>query len=380
MGRLRGGGGMVAAACVVVLVSGCGSVRASVHPHVEASSSCTVSQVVHSWSPRRLASQTVVVPVDEHDVGAVSAEVAAGVGGVILFGSSAPSGLGTDLGRLLAKAPGGIAPVVMTDEEGGAVQRMANLVGSMPSARTMAATMTTTQVRRLAHGVGVRMYAAHVTMNLAPVLDLDDRPGPSATNPDGTRSFSIDPAIARAYGLAFARGMRRAGVLPVVKHFPGLGHATRNTDVAPAWTLPWPTLQQHGLLPFKGAIHAELPAVMVANARVPGLTRLPASLSRRGVHHVLRHRLGFHGLVMTDSLSAGAISGAGYSVTRAAVRALTVGADMVLFNAPRDDVADVTGHVIGAIVRAVRHGDLPLRRLRQAAVHVLRAKGARVCG
>ena len=212
----------------------------------------------------------MVVPVDEGDVLAVSSQVAAGVGGVILFGNSAPADLGSDLARLLEQAPGGIVPVVMTDEEGGAVQRMANLVGDMPSARTMAATMTTTRVRRLAHRVGGRMHDAHVTMDLAPVLDLDDRPGPSATNPDGTRSFSIRPRISGAYGLAFAEGMRRADVVPVVKHFPGLGYATANTDVAPAWTLPWSTLQQQGLRPFQRAIRAGLPAVMVANARVQG--------------------------------------------------------------------------------------------------------------
>jgi beta-N-acetylhexosaminidase len=327
-----------------------------------------------------VAAQTVVVPVNENHVGAVSTEVASGVGGVILFGSSAPADLGTRLARLLRLAPGGIAPVVMTDEEGGKVQRMANLVGWMPSARRMARTMTTSQVHALAHRVGGRMAAAHVTMNLAPVLDLDDRPGPSATNPDGTRSYSIHPSVARAYGLAFARGMRAAGVVPVVKHFPGLGYATTNPDYGPAWTLPWSDLQEQGLRPFRAAIDAGLPAVMVTTARVPGLTRLPATLSWRAVHRELRGRLGFHGLVVTDSLSAGAVSGAGYSVPRAAVRALQVGADMILFNAAPDDVAALTDRIVRAIVRAVANGDLPLQRLRTAAVHVLEAKHARVCG
>lgn len=205
------------------------------------------------------------------------------------------------------------------------------------------------------------------------------RSGPSATNPDGTRSFSIDPAVARAYGLATARGMRRAGVAPVVKHFLGLGYATTNTDYAPARTLPWSTLQQQGLRPFKAAVRAGLPGVMVANARVPGLTRLPASLSWRVIHTVLRHRLGFHRLVVTDSLSAGATSGAGFSVRRAAVRALVVGADMILFDAAPDHVAAVTHRIVRSIVHAVHNGDLPQRRLRHAAVHVLKVKHAPVC-
>jgi beta-N-acetylhexosaminidase len=377
-GRRWGG---TAALAAVVLTSALSAGSGAASPVVTSTSvSCTVAGVVSTWPVRRVAAQTVVVPVNENHVGAVATEVASGVGGVILFGSSAPPDLGTDLARLLRRALGGIAPVVMTDEEGGKVQRMANLVGWMPSARKMARTMTTAQVYGLAHRVGGRMADARVTMNLAPVLDLDDRPGPSATNPDGTRSYSTQPAVARAYGLAFARGMRDAGVVPVVKHFPGLGYATTNPDYGPAWTLPWSELEQQGLRPFRAAIDAGVPAVVVTTARVPGLTRLPATLSWRVVHRELRSRLGFHGLVLTDTLSGGAVSGAGYTVPRAAVRALSVGADMVLFNAAPADVAVITDRIIRAIVRAVANGDLRLPRLRAAAVHVLEAKHAHVCG
>jgi len=371
--------GWPAAACAVALVSTSLATAPEASPASASAEVPSCGQIVRTWSIPRVARQTVVVPVDENHVGRVSRQVAAGVGGVILFGSSAPADLGADLARLVGKAPDGIVPLVMTDEEGGTVQRMANLVGSMPSARRMAATMTTRQVRRLAHRVGVRMHAAHVTMNLAPVLDLDGRPGPSDTNPDGTRSFSIHLTVARSYGLAFARGMRAANVVPVVKHFPGLGHATRNPDFGPAWTVPWSRLRNAGLRPFKAAVQAGLPAVMVTTARVPGLTRLPATLSRAAVQRVLRHRLGFDGLVITDSLSSGAIGGAGYIVRGAAVRALEVGADMVLFNAAPDRVAGLTSRIVHTIVRAVRTGDLTHTRLRAAAVHVLEAKQPTVC-
>ena len=344
-----------------------------------ASSTCTTAGVVSTWSLRRQARQTIVVPVSENRVSAVSAQVAAGVGGVILFGSTAPADLGTQLRALTSLAPGGIRPFVMSDEEGGAVQRMANLVGSMPSARTMAATMTTTEVRQLAREVGTRMRRAGVTMDLAPVLDLDNGVGPNATNPDGTRSFSIDSTVTTRYGLAFARGLLDADVVPVVKHFPGLGQATANTDVAPAFTQPWTTLQQHGLLPFTASISAGMPAVMTTNARVPGLAPLPASLSWRAIHQVLRQRLAFHGLVLTDSLSAVAISAAGFHIPRASVRALVVGADMVLFGAPADRVADVTSRVRRAIVAAVGSGELPRARLQRAVVHVLHAKHVTLC-
>lgn len=342
--------------------------------------SCTVRQVVATWRLRRLAWQTVVVPVQETGVAAVGDEVAAGAGGVILFGSAAPADLGTELRRLTALAPG-VEPFVMSDEEGGLVQRLANLVGRIPSARTMGATLTPTQIRHLAHRVGSRMSALGVvTMDLAPVLDLDNGPGPSAENPIGTRSFSIHPRVATAAGMAFAAGLRNAGVVPVVKHFPGLGEATANTDVAPAWTKPWAELQRQGLRPFEAAVRAGLPAVMVSNARVPGLTAIPASLSFRVTRGVLRRQLGFHGLVITDALSGGAIRGAGYDVPSATVRALRVGADMVLFSAEASQVAAVARSTVAAIVEAVRTGELRRARLRTAAVHVLEAKHAQLCG
>src|SRR5207302_2659910 len=190
------------------------------------SPSCTTSDVLATWSLDRLTEQTIVVPVDENDVGAVKGEVAAGAGGVILFGGSAPADLGAELRSLNASAPGGLAPFVMTDEEGGAVQRMANLVGSIPSARQMGAIMTPVQVEDLARGLALRMRAAGVTMDLAPVLDLDAGQGPNDRDPVGTRSFSPDESTAAADGLAFARGLAAGGVVAVAKHFPGLGEAT----------------------------------------------------------------------------------------------------------------------------------------------------------
>lgn len=341
---------------------------------------CTPRQVLATWPLRRLAWQTVVVPAQETDAAAVSGLVTTGAGGVILFGSRAPGDLGARLDMLTAMAPHGIHPLVMTDEEGGPVQRMANLVGSMPSARTMGATMTPRQIRRLAHRVGAKMANAGITVNLAPVLDLDNSPGPDSTNPIGTRSFSIRADIATADGIAFARGMRRAGVIPVVKHFPGLGGAAGNTEVQPAWTKPWNDLKEHGLKPFRAAVDAGMPAVMTSNARVPGLTTIPASLSYAATRRVLRRDLGFTGLVITDSLSAGAVRAAGYDVPDAAVRALEVGADMVLFNADPPQVADVARGIVRAVVMAARSGNLPRRRLEVAVLHVLRVKNVDVCG
>jgi beta-N-acetylhexosaminidase len=340
---------------------------------------CTNVTALASWSLTQLAEQTLVVPVEESDVAAVTAEIAAGAGGVILVGSTAPSNLAASLHTLSAAGPDGIAPFVMTDEEGGAVQRMANLVGSLPSARTMAQTMSAAQIRSLVTTVALRMHASGVTMDLAPVLDLDDGVGPNNSDPDGTRSFSLNPQLTTADGIAFMQGLEAGGIIPVVKHFPGLGQASANTDVAPATTQPWSDLQKAGLLPFESAIAAGVPVVMVANATVPGLATLPASISSEVMTTVLGDELGFHGLVITDSLSAGALADIGYSVPRAVVAAIAAGADMVLYTATASQVAALTQSTAAAIVAAVTAGTLDRGRLVSAVASILATKKVDLC-
>ena len=148
---------LIVGTVAVAFAAGCGTGRnpvtrppasplrapsATVRRTTPPSPACTTAGVLAHWSVNRLAEQTVVIPVDEDDVGSAAPEVAAGAGGVILFGTQAPSGLTSSLAQLVRNAAGGVPPFVMTDEEGGAVQRMANLAGSIPSAREMAATMT----------------------------------------------------------------------------------------------------------------------------------------------------------------------------------------------------------------------------------------------
>jgi beta-N-acetylhexosaminidase len=194
----------------------------------------------------------------------------------------------------------------------------------------------------------------------------------------------MDPALASKEGVAFARGLQSASIIPVVKHFPGLGDAAANTDLAPAATLPLSTLKTQGLLPFQAAIAAGLPAIMVANAGVPGITgvspqeaSLPASLNPYIIGVLLRGDMGFHGLVITDSLTAGAIQQNGFTYQTASWMALKAGADMVLWN----DVKVAAGYqsVVQAIVDAVGRGDLSRTRLIDAADHILTAKHVNLC-
>jgi len=253
-----------------------------------------------------------------------------------------------------------------------------SMTDGVRAARAMAA-MTPAEITQTATALGRRLRALGVTVDLAPVLDLDAGPGPNASDPDGTRSFSLSAAVATKDGLAFAAGLQAAGVMPVVKHFPGLGGATANTDDAAAMTRPWSELQGAGLLPFSAAVRAGLPAVMVTNASVPGLSTVPASISPAVISGVLRHQLGFHGLVITDSLSGGALVASGSSVQSASVAALVAGADLVLFDFTARKLAAGYSGTVAAIVVAVTSGRLSRARLEDAVGHVLTAKAIDLC-
>lgn len=340
---------------------------------------CTNADKLVTWSNRRLALLTITVPVEERSTAAVTSEVAAGVGGVLLFGSSAPPTLGADLAALKKHVPGGLGLLVMTDQEGGGIQRMANLVGPLPWPAYMGSHWSAARIQQSVAAVAARMAAAQVNMDLAPVVDVDGRDMPPGSgNPDGWRSFGGSPAVVGRDGIAYMDGLRAAGVIPVLKHFPGLGGSSANSDDGPARTLPWSTLKNVGVPPFAAAIAAGAPAVMVSNNTVPGLTTVPSSLSPTVINTELRGALGFQGLVITDSLSAGAISAAGYSVPSATVQALRAGADMVMFGlAP--NVPAQTEAIADAVVAAVAGGTLARSRLLDAAGAVLAVRHVSLC-
>jgi beta-N-acetylhexosaminidase len=350
---------------------------------------CSNASVVASWPVARQAAEVVAAPVLEADPAAMATAIGHQVGGVLLLGSMPPPAvLAADLAPTRPR-PGEASPLVKVDEEGGGVQRLGADVDPLPWAREMAASMSPAQVRDLAERVGGQMRALGVEVDLAPVLDLDGGPDLSASDPDGPRSFGTDPAVATSYGVAFARGLQSAGVVAVAKHFPGLGQASGNTDYGPASTQPLVTLERSGLAPFRAAIAAGIAAVMISNATVPGAGPLPASVSPLIVHDILRGQLHFGGLVMTDSLSAGAVTAAGFSVPAAAVASIEAGTDMVLFGstltaadkarlAPGPLAVGISA-IVDALDRAVADHALAAGRLEAADLEVLAAGHTDLC-
>lgn len=262
---------------------------------------------------------------------------------------------------------GQLAPIVSTDEEGGAVTRLGGMLGPLPSPRQMAATWTTSQVEQALESRGGQMKALGIDMDTGPLYDIS--PANNPVDDEGSRTFSTSPTVAADYANAFAEGLAEAGVLAVAKQFPGEGYANGDTDTAVATDPPIATLRAHGLSSFEQGIAAHVPVVMVGHPVVPGLTKgQPASLSP-ATYALLRKTLGFKGLVITDTLGAKAISIPGYSEPDAVVTAVEAGADMAM-------VHDTTWQpALSGLEHAVSIGALSLHVARTRVAHVLIAKG-----
>lgn len=339
---------------------------------------CATPAALSHWPTTALAAATAVVSVDESNPMAVADLVAQGAGGVILYGSSAPSDLATKVSWLRGRSALKSSLLVMTDEEGGGVQRMPNVTGGLPWAAQMSA-WGPAGIRAAAATAAIRLRSVGVNMDLAPVLDVDNRAGPSNTNPDGLRSFSGDAGTAAADGTAFAQGLGDGGVLAVGKHFPGIGGSTSNSDLGPSSTPAYGGPTSAAVAPFRAAIAGGIPAIMVANSTVPGLTSGPASISSAAIAGLLRGQLGFHGLVVTDSLSAGALDQLGYTVPQAALAALQAGADVWMYGAAPGQLGPTLTASISTISNAVAFGVLSRGQLEASVGRIFAAEHTNAC-
>jgi beta-N-acetylhexosaminidase len=222
----------------------------------------------------------------------------------------------------------------MVDQEGGLVRRLpgpperpAQEIGAAGPASAGAAGLA---AGRLLRGVGANV-------DLAPVADVA-RPA-SALARDG-RLFGASPGAVAGPGVAFAEGLRAAGVAATAKHFPGLGAAARTTDAGPVRiSATAPELRSVDMAPFAALIRRDVPLVMLGTAVYPALDpRAPAALSRPIATGELRGRLGFGGVTVTDALDTPALAPVG-GPGEVAVRAAAAGSDLVLYTGLDNGVA-----------------------------------------
>ncbi|MCB9601593.1 MAG: beta-N-acetylhexosaminidase [Sandaracinus sp.] len=245
--------------------------------------------------------------------------------GVILFKRNlvdGPEAVAETLATLKSPEPA----LVAVDQEGGRVARFGPPVLKLPPMRVLGERDDVELTRRCGRVLGRQLKALGFTMDFAPVLDVD-------TNPDnpviGDRSFGREPERVIRHGLAFADGLADSGLLGCGKHFPGHG----DTDTDSHFALPTlrhdaERLEAVELAPFAAA--SRIPALMTAHVLFEALDPdVPATLSKAVVTDLLRGRLGYPGVVISDDLEMKAVADR-YGVSESAVRAIEAGCDLLL--------------------------------------------------
>jgi beta-N-acetylhexosaminidase len=296
------------------------------------------------------------------------------VGGIVLFRAKNMGSLaelrGLTAALQKAAAEGGQPPLLIAaDQEGG--QLMAIGDGTpFPGNMALGATRSETLAYRVGRALGREVAAVGVNVDFAPVCDVNNNPANPVV---GTRSFGEDPALVARLGAALVRGLQSAGVAATAKHFPGHGDtASDSHHAAPVIPHGLDRLLRVELPPFRAAIAAGVRLVMTAHIVLPALNGgrdWPATLSPAILQGLLRRRLGYDGLIVTDAMDMNAIDqGAGLFVD--AMAALTAGADLLILN---HDLSKASA-AYASLAQAARRGLLSAEGIRASARRVLGLK------
>ena len=254
------------------------------------------------------------------------------------------------------------------DLEGGKVDRFRNVIGPTPSA----ADVFTTGDRRLfrKHGriIGESCRALGFNVDFAPVVDLAFE---ASRKVMASRAVSADPRQVVVYAREFLAGLQTAGVLGAIKHFPGLGEANLDTHhELPNVTKAWKKLWEQDLVPYR-ALRRYAPMVLVGHAAYPSFTRdrTPASLSQKWIRDVLRKKIGYRGLVVSDDLEMGGVLKAA-PIEQAAVAHIRAGGDLCL-------ICHIEEHVVASYEKLMQEAQRDqrfARRCQESIAHILAFK------
>jgi beta-N-acetylhexosaminidase len=248
--------------------------------------------------------------------------------GVILFARNIKSPEQT--WRLLRDCQKCVSTSLFTcvDLEGGRVDRFRYVIGPTPSAADVFATGDRKLFRKHGQIIGENCRALGFNVDFAPSLDLAFEASRSVMS---SRAVSENPREAAAYARQFLAGLKDAGTLGCGKHFPGLGEGNLDShDELPVIDKPLKKLWAEDLLPYR-LLHHELPMVMISHAAYPRVThdKTPASLSKTWITGILRKRIGYRNLIVSDDLEMGGVLSAA-PVGEAAVAHIRVGGDLCL--------------------------------------------------
>jgi len=259
-----------------------------------------------------------------------------GLGGVKIFGWNADDTdkLASAITSIQKAAQGGplaVPPFIATDQEGGWIRHVRGATSVTPGNMAIGASAWPSDAYQSAYYIGVELKALGITMNFAPAVDLATRPESEIIGP---RAFSADPTQTGILAAAWVRGMSDAGVLATAKHYPGHGDTTLDSHgILPIIRIDEETLWNRELVPYRMLAAEGVPGIMSGHLAFPRIdgSNEPASLSHHMIQDILRDRIGYDGLVITDDLlMTGAASSGGLADT--CERAIRAGNDILMFS------------------------------------------------
>lgn len=323
-------------------------------------------------SDSELVNQVLLLGFDGTDPAAPAlAELAERqLGGVLVSTANWPdAAAGTRLVEAIRKAArrdDRIAPLLVTSQEGGPYRALPDLPPQQ-SALEIADAGSLEGAEQWSEDTSRALADAGFDLNLFPIADVATLDSAIAD-----RAFSDDPAVAAQFTAAAVRGCRTVELACAAAHFPGLGGASQDTNQGPATvSLDPDSLRARDLEAFRAAFDERVPAVVLSLALYASYDPVtPGALAEPIATGLLRENLGFKGVAITDDLGAGAVR-ATSTVPKAAVQALTAGADLIQIGSPEDQDG-----VEKAVLSALADGELPRERLLEAAGRVLELKRA----
>jgi beta-N-acetylhexosaminidase len=254
------------------------------------------------------------------------------------------------------------------DMEGGRVDRFRNVIGPSPSAANVFASNDRKLFRKHGEIIGASCRALGFNVDFAPVVDLALEASRTVMR---SRAVSPDPKQAIVYAREFLAGLRSSGVIGAAKHFPGLGEANLDTHhELPSVKKSFKNLWSEDLVPYR-VMRRELPMVLVGHANYPMVTHdgTPASLSKKWVTQVLRQKIAYRGLVVSDDLEMGGVLKAG-PIEQAAVQHIRAGGDLCLICHEEDGIL----RSYEALIHEAERDRKFARRLKESTARVLAFK------
>ena len=261
------------------------------------------------------------------------------IGGVKVFGWNALdlTALSEGIGQMqqtAAETELQIPLFVATDQEGGWVRHVKGETSVSPGNLAIGATGNPRDAFNTGYFLGIELKALGINMNFAPTVDVYIHPQNSVIGP---RSFSADPITTAVLSVAYFRGLEKAGIISTAKHFPGHGNTDKDSHgVLPIIEDSLEILWNRDLVPYRFLVKEGLPAIMSGHLSFPLITgdQKPATLSPVFQQDIIRDRLGFEGVVITDDMQMDALRGEGLDLPSASFQALKAGNDMILIRGP----------------------------------------------